>query len=412
MWLCFLVAAALAGEVRFAPGDGDAYVPVWSADGKWLAFEVLRLAEDGTTIDLYVAPVAQNGITKEGVQVMLPGGGYAFGGRPPIAMNTTWHPQGLTLFEGSNQGGLYRLYIYSPGGASATELLDTTRAPSNLTFPHISPDGNQVAYVSDRTGNGDIYTWNRSTNAFSRITATPQTEAFPTFSRDGRSVAFTRVVDDGEDVFVYEGKKKGERVLAAGAGDQTRPIWVDDQEILFFSTERHADQWDLVHQDATGLRMTIAFDIVLPLRTRPALSKDREWVAVVYAHPDLRDRVYLSRVDGTKSVVVSTTARQVAEAALAEQNGRVLLAYTGVSDEGGTRRLYVEDVTNALGGVPTDPPGPPEEPAPVLPQREAVSEGPDPWEVGLRYLKRVASAAIVGSAIALTLFFRSRRRSR
>jgi Tol biopolymer transport system component len=62
MWLCFLAAAALAGEVRFAPEDGHAYTPVWSADGKWLAFEVNRY--DGGSIDLYVAAVAQNGTAK------------------------------------------------------------------------------------------------------------------------------------------------------------------------------------------------------------------------------------------------------------------------------------------------------------------------------------------------------------
>jgi tricorn protease-like protein len=359
------------------------------------------------------------------VKVTLPGGGSAFGASGQVVMNPTWHPQGLTITEGSNQGGLYRLYIYSPGGASATELLDTTRAPGNLTFPHISPDGNQVAYVSDRTGHGDIYSWNRSTNGFSRITDADTTEVFPTFSPKGRQIAFSRKRSNDEDLFVFSTAKKTERLLVGGPGDQTRSAWVKGGGVVFFSSERGIDVWDLVHAAKDGTRTTLGKDVRLPLRTRPAVSRDGEWVAWVSADPDHDHEVRLSRVDGTETVTVQTGFVGCGEPALAQQKDRVLLAYTYLDRDADWRKLYAVDVTDLTG-----PPGerlsddveweaPAEEPepvvaetSPVLAQREAVSEGPDPWEVGLRYLKRVASAAIVGSAVALTLFLRSRRRSR
>jgi Tol biopolymer transport system component len=343
-----LSTSAFAGEVRFSPEDGHAYTPVFSADGKWIAFEVNRY--DGGSIDMYVAAVAQNGIAKDGVKVALPGGGTQFGASGQVVMNPTWHPQGLAVFEGSNQGGLYRLYIYSPGGASATELLDTTRAPGNLTFPSISPDGNNVAYVSDQTGKGDVKTWNRSTNAFGQVTTSDGTESFPSYAKDGKTMLFTRKQNNTEDVFVYDTAAKTEKSLVGGGGDQTRPVYAAGNAVVYFTSERGAEAWDIAVVDSAGQNKKIlAKDVRLPLRTRPALSKDGNWVAWVSADPTKDMIVNLTKIDGSATVQITTDFKGCGEPALTEQNGRILLAYTYLPQSGADwRHLFVVDVTDKL----------------------------------------------------------------
>src|SRR3982750_4426160 len=42
--------------------------------------------------------------------------------------------------------------------------------PANETRPMYSPDGTRLAFVSNRTGNGDIYVLNLGTGALRRIT--------------------------------------------------------------------------------------------------------------------------------------------------------------------------------------------------------------------------------------------------
>ena len=61
-----LTAPAFAGEVRFTD-DGHAQNPVWSPDGKWVAFEVNHL--EGSGVDLFVASVS-GGIAKDAIKAL------------------------------------------------------------------------------------------------------------------------------------------------------------------------------------------------------------------------------------------------------------------------------------------------------------------------------------------------------
>src|SRR5450755_3113670 len=48
--------------------------------------------------------------------------------------------------------------------------------PANETRPIYSPDGTRLAFVSNRTGNGDLYVLNLSSGALQRITFDDATE--------------------------------------------------------------------------------------------------------------------------------------------------------------------------------------------------------------------------------------------
>ena len=109
---------AYAAEVKFE-GEGHAYHPVWSVDGKFLAFEVNRYAGD---VDLFIAQVTGD-VAKTGVKIALPGGTNPFGGSGQVVVNPVWHKDGSTVFEGSNQGGQFRIYYRSPTGGLAAELI-------------------------------------------------------------------------------------------------------------------------------------------------------------------------------------------------------------------------------------------------------------------------------------------------
>jgi Tol biopolymer transport system component len=349
----FALAAALvpyqadAAEVRFTPEDGHAYNPVFSIDGKWIAFEVNRY--DGGSVDLYMSNVT-GAIAKDGVKVKLPGGASAFGGQGQVLMNPTWHKDGISVFEGSNQGGQYRLYIYTPGGASATELLKATDAPGHLTFPTVSTDGRQVAFVTGATGEGDIRTWNNSNAKIENLTQTPHTESFPRYSADGKHMLFTRKSGGTEDVFELDLASKAEKLIVGGAGDQTRPIYAAGGNIVYFTSERGQSTWDIAVVDGAGQnKRIVAKDVGLPLRSRPALSPDGQWVAWTAADPTQDTRVFVGKVDGSQVVEVQTDFRDCEEPAIGVQGNRVLLAFTYLVPNGADwRKLYVIDITDKI----------------------------------------------------------------
>jgi Tol biopolymer transport system component/C-terminal processing protease CtpA/Prc len=68
--------------------------------------------------------------------------------------------------------------------------------PANETRPMYSPDGSRLAFVSNRTGNGDIYVLQLATGALKRITYDDAAEQLDAWSRDGKYVYFSSTAQD------------------------------------------------------------------------------------------------------------------------------------------------------------------------------------------------------------------------
>ena len=63
--------------------------------------------------------------------------------------------------------------------------------PATESRPNFSPDGKSLAFVSNRTGNGDIYVLNLETNDLTRITFDDSSDNLDTWSRDGKWLYFS-----------------------------------------------------------------------------------------------------------------------------------------------------------------------------------------------------------------------------
>jgi Tol biopolymer transport system component len=343
-------AFAGGGEVRFA-ADGHAETPAWSADGKYLVFEVNSYGENNISM-FYSAVTGQ--VAKDAVQVKLVGGTGGFNASKQILVNATWHPsQPALIFEGSNDSGDTRLYLQSPGGPAPSEFITQAQLKGKLSFPQFSADGMKLAFISSATGDGDIYARDNNTAKISQLTKSDGTEVFPQYSKDGKSLVFTRKMNGGEDVIEVDLGTNAEKDVASGNGDQTRPAYAAGGAIVYFTNERgSANNWDLGVVDAAGKRI-IAKDVRLPTRARPAVSPDGLWVAYTSADPTKANKVSLSKIDGTKTVDVPSSFTACGDPAIGFQKNagatRIILAYTYLPQAGADwRHLGVEDITDKL----------------------------------------------------------------
>lgn len=337
-----LLSSAHAVEVSVTD-KGHASNPTWSPNGDHLAFELNNF--DGS-VALYVIKIQAGNPVGTPQKVNIPGGGSSFSTGGSVAAAPVWHPEGTLIFEGSNAGGATRLYFFSPGGQSAAELLSTSQIGGDLSWPAISPDGKSVAFVSDATGSGDIYIWDRSSNQVTQGMASPFTESAPEFDGSGGKIAYSRKNRGSEDVFILESGTPTPRV--GGGGDQTRPAWAGGS-VLFFSNERGEDHWDVVASSGPGAKQVLARDVRLPLRATPALSPDGGWVAYAMSDPEKAKSVYLQRVDGSKTVEIPTGLIAVGEPALVSAGGRTFLSFTALPGQGSDwRQLHVIDITGRL----------------------------------------------------------------
>lgn len=340
---------ALAGQIQ-APKQGHAMNPTWSKDGKYLAFELNTYGGDG--IDMFFAQM--NGHTSTKVMgVKLPGSSGPYTGQQ-VVMNATWHPQGIAVFEGSNSGGTFRLYFAQPGGASAAEMLPNNTAPGNLQFPVVDPTGNVLAYTTDQVGKGDVMTWNRSSNKITPTTSSPESEVFPMFDKKGANVLFSRKKSSGAVMYETGADGSGERQLGTpGNGDMTRPVYggASEQLVLYFSNERDTTNWDLKQMNRSGGgTKTLAQNIRLPERARPAVDPTGKYVAYTLALPAEKDNVlYIKNLETGATKEIKTQFTACGEPALGISGGKTVLAYTALPGEKADYRfLYAQDVTNDL----------------------------------------------------------------
>ena len=104
------------------------------------------------------------------------------------------------------------VWTAAANGGTASLLISH---PATESRPIFSPDGKRLAFVSNRTGGGDIYILNLETNDLSRVTFDDSLDNLDAWSRDGRFVYFSsssRDIAGMSDIY---------RVAATGGTAQT-----------------------------------------------------------------------------------------------------------------------------------------------------------------------------------------------
>jgi len=144
-------------QLRQVTNMGKPYgagAPIWSPDGKRIAFTT------GVTEDFYV-------MNAYGTQLRLLGGQGDVGG-------WDWSPDGdhivFASVLGTQAGPTWKsgIFVIDFEGTER-QLTDTARLVSNRS-PKWSPDGNKIAFVSDRDGDSEIYVMNTDGTKVSQLT--------------------------------------------------------------------------------------------------------------------------------------------------------------------------------------------------------------------------------------------------
>lgn len=129
--------------------------------------------------------------------------GFADGKSDPIILGDgrtpDWSPDNrLIAFQGTDSAGNNPGIYLLPFGGGETTLLTNHESDRS---PDFSPDGSQLAYMSTRDGDWDIYTISTAGSAPRQITNGPSQEGLPVWSPDGSQIAY--VSDAGGSWNIY-----------------------------------------------------------------------------------------------------------------------------------------------------------------------------------------------------------------
>lgn len=107
-----------------------------------------------------------------------------------------------TVYYNSDINGKFEIYKTDFKGEKTTQV--TFNPTSNDVSPDVSPNGDKIAFFSDRDGNYEIYLMNTDGSAQMRLTANPSDDLNPVFSPDGKKILFHSDRSGNFDIYLLD----------------------------------------------------------------------------------------------------------------------------------------------------------------------------------------------------------------
>ena len=208
--------------------------PVWSPDGRQLAFGRCDARCDGIVINA----------DGSGERVLVRDG-----------FPSAWSPTGKQIAFASSRDGDGEVFIMNANGSGVTQVTHNDFGDLPTAW---SPNGKQILFVSDRDGNAELYVMNVDGTGVIRLTNNPADDGGDRagWSPDGRRIVFSSRRDGGDlDIFVMNADGSGVTQLTQNDFiEDDDPVWAPDgKHIAFHSTRDGDEEIFVMNLDGSGV---------------------------------------------------------------------------------------------------------------------------------------------------------------
>ena len=213
----------------------------------------------------------------------------------------------MLVFASTQHAPTADIYIKNVGGATVTQV---TNDAANDLMPSISPDGERVAFASDRGGSWDIFITSIEGGQPVQITSDATHELHPSWSPDGRHLVFSRLGQTSGrwELWVLDAAQPARRSFI---GYGLFPVWSPGGDKIAFQRSRgRGDRlfgiWTVDYTGGEGVSPTEIYSREGYAAVNPSWSPDgtRLSFSVIPAdnaeqgrRPAVAD-LYICRVDG------------------------------------------------------------------------------------------------------------------
>ncbi len=218
---------------------------------------------------------------------------------PSSDSDQAWSPDGQAIAFTSDRTGISRIYAMNADGSGQTQLTSGAFASA----PAWSPDGSKIAFMATDDGNEEIYLMNPDGSGIAQLTHTGLAES-PAWSPDGTRIAFTGGEPDF-DIFVMNADGSDVTRITTTVGVDAAATWSPDGTKIAFHSDRSGDrQIHVMNPDGTGVtQLTFGTSSNIAPEWSPEGSK----IAFASSRGGYQ-RLFMMNPDGTEQVPLTPTS--------------------------------------------------------------------------------------------------------
>jgi dipeptidyl aminopeptidase/acylaminoacyl peptidase len=200
----YLISADRRDTASLAASPGDDIAVGWSPDGQWVLVLEERTAAGGEyDTDLYAYPVdrARPRLTLDATPAS-------------VVAEAAWSPRGPHVAWTARSGRARQqdVFVSDADGTNVRNVSDHAAEDYRIAW---APDGERLAFTSERDENPEIYAYDLVTSSLRRLTFDEATDDHAAFSPDGRFLAFESTRGGTPAVYVIPGGAGAPRRLGA-----------------------------------------------------------------------------------------------------------------------------------------------------------------------------------------------------
>ncbi len=157
-----------------------------------------------------------------GIYIRNPDGVNEFRMTNQFDYSPRWSPDSKQVAFLSTRGGNVDLYVMSADGGDLVQITDNSTPEYDISW---SPSSEYIAFVSERDGNPEIYSASRNGKAIRRLTFNTSADNQPVWSPEGDRIAFVSFLDGDGDIYVMDADGDNQKRLTNNNAQDKDPDW-------------------------------------------------------------------------------------------------------------------------------------------------------------------------------------------